>query len=155
MKRILLAAVAGLMLASPVAVAPAFAQHHDDNDHHDNNGRDNNGPGHHGNNDWRDDRHDARYDPSQHNGYYIGKTWHQGQPPASAYHQKGFQLGYRHWAKGQRLGEFNHRYREVDYRQHHLAPPKRGYHYVEDDHGDIILAAVATGLIAAIIAANN
>jgi Ni/Co efflux regulator RcnB len=149
MKRIVLAAVAGLMLASPVAVAPAFAQHHDD-DHHDNNG-----PGRHGNNDWRDDRHDAKWDPKEHNGYYIGSAWHAGKPPESAYHQKGFQLGFRKWSKGQKLGEFNHNYREVNYRDHHLDPPKKGYHYVQDDNGDIILAAVATGLIAAVIAANN
>jgi Ni/Co efflux regulator RcnB len=47
------------------------------------------------------------------------------------------------------------RYVEVDYRDHHLKPPPRGYHYVRDDKGDIILPAVATGLIASIIAGSN
>jgi Ni/Co efflux regulator RcnB len=35
-----------------------------------------------------------------------------------------------------------------------MKAPPRGYHYVQDDKGDIILAAIATGLIAAIIASN-
>ena len=39
-----------------------------------------------------------------------------------------------------------------DYRAHHLPPPRRGYHYVRDDTGNILLVAVATGLIASIIA---
>jgi Ni/Co efflux regulator RcnB len=39
-----------------------------------------------------------------------------------------------------------------DWRAHHLAPPRRGYHYVRDDTGNVLLVAVATGVIASIIA---
>lgn len=54
---------------------------------------------------------------------------------------------------GDRIGHHNSRYREVDYRAYRLNQPPRGYHYVKDDNtGEIILAAIATGIIAAIIA---
>jgi Ni/Co efflux regulator RcnB len=60
------------------------------------------------------------------------------------------------WKVGDRYDRYDrdHRhYREVDYRSHRLKAPPRGYHYVKDDNtGEIILAAIATGIIAAIIA---
>ena len=75
-----------------------------------------------------------------------------GPPPASAYRTRGFQLGYKPWARGDRLGDYNRNYREVDYRGIHQKAPPRGYHYVKDDNtGEIILAAIATGIIASII----
>ena len=64
------------------------------------------------------DTHDNRY-----NGNWVGKTWHAGPPSAKAYHMNGFQLGWKPWRKGDRLGYFNKRYVEVDYRSHHLRPP--------------------------------
>jgi Ni/Co efflux regulator RcnB len=106
----------------------------------------------HGNERWRDDRRDARWDEQQHNGYYVGRQWHGGPPPSNAYNRRGFQLGYKPWRRGDRLGYFNTRYSEVDYRQQNLKPPQRGYHYVRDDSGDILLAAIATRLIVSIIA---
>ena len=146
MKRILISAVASMLLVGPIiAAAPSFAQDAHGGEHSQL----------HGNSNWRDDRQGARFDPAQHNGYYVGRTWHTGSPTASAYNRKGFQLGYKPWSKGQKLGEFNNRYREVDYRSRNLPAPRRGYHYVQDDNGDIILAAIAGGLIAAIIAGSN
>jgi Ni/Co efflux regulator RcnB len=63
---------------------------------------------------------------------------------------------YRHWQRGQRLDA---RYRSngyyvSDYRRHGLRAPPRGYRWqrVDDSY---ILAAVATGLIASVIIANN
>lgn len=147
MKRVLFAAAASLLMIAPIA-APAFAQ--PGPERHDNRG-DNNGSHDH-RKDWRDARKDARWDAKVHNGYYIKNTWHAGQPPASAYKQAGFQLGYKPWKKGDRLGDFQKRYVEVDYRQRNLPPPPSGQHYVRDDNtGDIILAAIATGLIVSII----
>ena len=55
---------------------------------------------------------------------------------------------WRYPQRGKRLA------REVDHRAYRMKAPPRGYHYVQDDRGDIILAAIATGLIAAIIANN-
>jgi Ni/Co efflux regulator RcnB len=144
MKRILLTTIAALMIAAPMA-APAVAQpqaHQDDrgrgddhrNDRHDN------------------DRHDDRnWDQSQHNGYYVGKAWHAGPPPATVIRRNDYRPAYKVWSRGDRLGYWGNRYVVVDYRQHHLKSPPRGYHWVQDDRGDFILAAVATGLIASVI----
>ncbi len=136
MKRILIAAIAGLMATAPMA-APAFAQ-----------------PGrHHG--DWRDNDRHAHWDAGRHNGYWVGRSWHYGPPPPSVYGRTGFQLGWHEWRRGDRLGYYASRYPVVDYRTYHLRPPPRGYHYVRADNGDIILAALATGLIASIIVNNG
>ena len=57
------------------------------------------------------------------------------------------------WRVGDRYDRDHRSYREVDHRDQRMKAPPRGYHYVRDDNtGDIILAAIATGLIAAIIA---
>lgn len=60
-----------------------------------------------------------------------------------------------HWARGQRLPA-NYRTREhyIDYRQHHLRAPPRGYRWVQVDNNYVMVAA-ATGLIASIIANGN
>ncbi len=42
----------------------------------------------------------------------------------------------------------------ADYRQHHLRHPPRGYEWRESN-GQIIMAAVATGIVASIILDNN
>jgi Ni/Co efflux regulator RcnB len=63
---------------------------------------------------------------------------------------------YRHWQRGQRLDARyrDNRYYVNDYRRHGLRAPPRGYRWqrVDDSY---ILAAVATGLIASVIIANN
>lgn len=115
----------------------------------------NDGPRHDGRHAWRDDRRDARWDENQHNGYYVGNRWHFGPPPQSRMGHSNVALGYHPWARGQRLGYYNQRYAEVDYRQQHFRRPPRGYHWVRDDRGDFILAAIATGLIAQVILSNN
>jgi len=63
--------------------------------------------------------------------------------------------GYRPWARGQRLGYCANRYQEVDYRRENLRQPRRGYHWVRNDGGDFLLAAIATGLIAQVIINSN
>lgn len=56
------------------------------------------------------------------------------------------------WKRGDRLGDYRRSYREVDYRSYRLRQPPRGYHYVRDNNtGEIILAAIASGIIASII----
>jgi Ni/Co efflux regulator RcnB len=65
--------------------------------------------------------------------------------------------GQHNWRKGQRLPrEYWGRDREVsDWHARHLRQPPRGYHWVRDDSGNYILAALAGGLIASIIAGNH
>ena len=92
-----------------------------------------------------------RWDESQHNGYYQGNRWHYGPPPADRYGRSDYSLGYHPWARGQRLGYYNNRYAEVNYRDERLRKPPRGYHWVRDDRGDFLLAAVLTGLIAQVV----
>jgi Ni/Co efflux regulator RcnB len=139
MKRIITTTLASVILAGSIA-GSAMAQPH--------------GPPQGG--DWRHDNdHNAKWDDHKYNGYWVGKQWHSGPPPAAAYKSKNFQMGWRPWHKGDRLGAYHTHYVEVtDYRAHRLPPPRRGYHYVQTDNGDIILAAVATGIIASIIASH-
>lgn len=159
MKRILLTAAAFIAAAAPLTAPAAVAdpQRGGYSDHrdsrYDRDGRhDSKVVVHKRTTIWRDARPNARWDARQHNGYYIRNEWHYGQPSANAYRTRGFQLGYKPWARGDRLGAYNNGYREVNYRDYRLNAPPRGYHYVRDDNtGEIILAAIATGIIASII----
>jgi Ni/Co efflux regulator RcnB len=162
MKRILLAAAATLAMTAPLA-APAFADpghgyqpSYDRRDDRRDNRRDDRRDNRtvvvvkHDNKPFRDSRANGRWDDNRYNGYYVKNVWHFGPPPVSA---RGYVLGYKPWARGDRLGYYGARYREVDYRSYRLNAPPRGYHYVRDDNtGEIILAAIATGIIASIIA---
>jgi len=198
MKRLLLTAAAGLMIAGPLSL-PAFAQqgrdgyqrqdgyqyrqddrgqpqgyqvpvqqgrdYNRDSDRDwrggDDRGRDDRDRGqrqaskYHGKKDkWRDTRRNARWNDRDYNGYYVGNKWHRGQPNARDYNQRGFALGYQPWQRGDRLGNYNNRYQEVDYRDYRVQRPPQGYRWVKDDNGDLIMAALVGGLIAAIISNN-
>jgi Ni/Co efflux regulator RcnB len=68
---------------------------------------------------------------------------------------RGWHDNGRHhgWRRGQRIGHDEWvRYHRVDWRRHHLRRPPRGYEWRQADDGNYVLAAVATGLIASIIA---
>ncbi len=54
--------------------------------------------------------------------------------------RRGERMGYNDWSSAQ----------PVDYRQHHLRHPPRGYEWRESN-GRYVLAAVATGLIASMV----
>ncbi|MBU1377673.1 MAG: RcnB family protein [Alphaproteobacteria bacterium] len=59
------------------------------------------------------------------------------------------------WSKGQRLpAEYRGRGAYVDYRQHHLRQPPRGYQWVRVDN-NYMMVALTSGLIASIIASQN
>jgi Ni/Co efflux regulator RcnB len=64
--------------------------------------------------------------------------------------------GYRgSWRTGQRYRNYNdRRYWVSDYGSYGLPAPRRGYRYYRDDSGDIILAAIGTGIIASILATH-
>lgn len=63
--------------------------------------------------------------------------------------------GQHRWRKGERIKRDEwRRYRAVDWRRHHLRRPPRGYEWREVN-GDYVLAAAATGVVAAIIAASR
>lgn len=59
------------------------------------------------------------------------------------------------WHKGDRIRYDNRRFHEVNYRDYRYNAPPRGYRYVRDTNtGEILLAAIATGVIASIILNN-
>lgn len=133
MKRImttsLLAMMAGSLLMADVAAA-----HPRDHDRYDRHER------HHDRYDrWdRDDRR-GRYD--YYRSYDRGR--HYGWRERSEWRRGGY-VAYRDWDRGY----------EVDYRRHrHLYAPPRGYEWRQVDDR-YVLAAVATGLIAAIVLNN-
>ncbi len=105
---------------------------------------------------WRDARNDARWDESRHNGYYRNNIWTYGPPPEGRYARGEVVYGYQPWQSGQRLGYYQGRYSEVDHRTNRsLRTPPRGYHWVRNDSGDYLLAAIAGGLITAVILNNT
>jgi Ni/Co efflux regulator RcnB len=58
--------------------------------------------------------------------------------------KKGYHMKHEDWARGER----------IDYRHYHLNAPPRGYEWREVD-GNYVLAAVATGVVASVIAASS
>jgi Ni/Co efflux regulator RcnB len=61
---------------------------------------------------------------------------------------------HKDWRKGGKIEKSDwNRGHKVDYRQHKLRKPPRGYEWREVD-GNYVLAAVATGIIASIILSN-
>jgi Ni/Co efflux regulator RcnB len=76
------------------------------------------------------DEHDGHQDGG-HN-YVHHQEWH-----------KGARMKNEDWSRGE----------HVDYKQRHLRRPPHGYEWREVD-GNYVLAAVATGVIASVIAAT-
>ena len=80
--------------------------------------------------------------------YYVGGSEWRDYKPA-------YQYGYDTYGqyRGQRFEHYRSReYIVHDYRRYGWRPPPRGYAYYRTDSGDVVLAAIATGIIASIIA---
>ena len=125
MKRMIFAATAAALMIGAAGAASAQPQYN--NDHRGDYSQ-------HRDNDRHDDRRDDRrggYD--NHSRYVRHNEW-----------QRGHRMSQNDWRRGQR----------VDYRRHHLRAPPRGYEWREVD-GNYVMAAIATGLIASIIANSN
>lgn len=141
-KRILAGVVASVLAFG--AVAPAFA----DNDRH----RDRR--------EWRDDRrdhhrghrNDRRDDRRDHRGYHPAPprvVYRPAPPPRVVYrpvpprHAYGWRVGapYRNYYSGPV-------YVVNDYNHYHVRRPPRGHHWVRDDRGNLLLVAIATGILA-------
>jgi Ni/Co efflux regulator RcnB len=161
MKRLALATLAALTFAGPLTAAGTAAAdppRHERGWDRDRGDRDY---------DNRDDRRDERqayrqgyrsgqWDARQHNGYNYNGRWYYGPPPQSYYGRRDFSVGYRAWRRGDRLpAYYRSHYQRVDYRHERLRPPPRGYHYVRDDRGELLLVGVTTGIILGIIASGH
>ena len=149
MKRYAIAAVAALTLVGPLAgTASAQSRGHEvRRDAHDR--RD-------AREDRRDDRRDARqaqrWNQRSHNGYYLGNRFYYGQPSAQIQVRRDYRPAYQQWRRGDRLPTYGRQhYREVNWRSERLRAPPRGYHYVRDDRGQVLLVGIATGVILSIL----
>lgn len=177
MKRLTLAALAAAMFAAPLALpSEAAAQRWEDRDDRRDRDwrrdRDRDWDGDHRrgdrDRDWDDDdrdyrdgyregRHDQwrrdRWDDRRYNGYHYQGRWYYGPPPR---HYRDAYYDYRGWRRGDRLPRYyRDRYVVVhDYYRYGYRHPPRGYHYVRDDRGDLLLVGIATGVILGIIASQ-
>ena len=101
---------------------------------------------------WRQDRREDRREARQDQRAYA--RWQQAQRRYSAgryYAPRGYQV--RTWSYGQRMPSYyrSNQYVVSDYGRYGLRQPPRGYQYVRSGN-DVVLTAVATGLITAVIA---
>lgn len=93
-----------------------------------------------------------RHDNGRHNG------WDHDRRGEHRWRYYGGRYGYNgydgRWRTGQRYAHWRDRgYVIEDYRAYNLPPPRRGYRYYRDDNGDIIMVAIATGIIGLIAGA--
>jgi Ni/Co efflux regulator RcnB len=73
---------------------------------------------------------------------------------AEEHHDGHAYVRHDEWKKGANINHDDwNRGEKIDYRQHHLNAPPRGYEWREVD-GNYVLAAVATGLISSVIIAS-
>jgi Ni/Co efflux regulator RcnB len=101
---------------------------------------------------WRQDNRDDRREFRQDQRAYG--RWQQSQRRYNAgryYAPRGYQQ--RDWSYGQRMPSYyrSNQYVVNDYSRYGLRAPPRGYHYVRSGN-DVVLAAIAGGLITAVIA---
>ncbi|MBN6150037.1 RcnB family protein [Xanthomonas sp. AmX2] len=148
---------ATLALSSVLALGfmapPAFARDHDrDRDYRDRHGwsDDGRGHGHRDRDRYRDDRRDDRryYRQGYRDGYRQsyqrdrGYGYYRPAPPRPHY-----------WARGERYHDYYRGpiYVVNDYPRYELRRPPRGYHWVRDDRGNMLMVAIATGIIADLV----
>ena len=77
---------------------------------------------------------------------------HHGQQQRPSWHEQKASHGHK-WRKGQRLQPAQRRYVVNDWNNRGLRAPPRGYQWVRENNnsGDYLLVAAATGLIASIL----
>jgi Ni/Co efflux regulator RcnB len=152
MNRFVVGAVASLLALG--TVAPAFADDHRGRGHDRREWRDDRGRGHD-----RHDRHDNRRDDRRHysNGYREGyrdarhndRRYYAPPPPRMVYRPAPGYGSYG-WARGHRHREYNGGpvYVVNDYSRYSVRRPPRDHQWIRDDRGNLLLVAIATGIIA-------
>jgi Ni/Co efflux regulator RcnB len=135
MKRILMTGLSALTLMGGFAGAASaqdYGRYNDQNDGRDGRGDWNRGDWNRGDNDRRDNDRRGHWD-----------------------NRGGRDQFNRQWRRGDRLPNgYERHFRGVDYRYSHLRAPPRGYRYVRDDRGQILLVGLATGVILSAIFSN-
>jgi len=112
---------------------------------------------------WRGDRdHDGRYERNERradrNRYDGGRYTNRERYNDDRRYSRDQRRDYRHdQRRYDRGGTLPHQYRSNwyirDYNRYGYAPPPRGYGYYRTDTGDIVMAALATGVIISLL--NN
>ncbi|CAN7263104.1 RcnB family protein [Phenylobacterium sp. LjRoot225] len=151
-------ALTGVMSAGVAAAQPGYYGDRDrdrgDHDRRDHDRRDRD------RRDYRDHRDDRR-NYRDHRSYernwdrwYRHDRWSRGD-----HRYYGGRYGYNgyrgHWRSGERYPYWReNRYVISDYRAYRLPPPRPGYRYYRDDNGDIVMVAIASGIIGMIIGSS-
>jgi len=147
MKRTILSLLSIWVLAMSLAAAPVMAGERD----HDR------GRGHHGWDKGHDKHHDRRADhydrydrrDAYRDGYRDGyrrpvvvHNHYRPGPPPRVYRPYAYERGHRYdnYYSGRT-------YVINDYHRYHVRRPPHGHHWVRDDRGNLILVAIATGVI--------
>ena len=133
-------AVLALGMAAPDA--QAAGDRDDRRGHH---GWDDRGRGH--DRDRRDDRrhYSAGYREGYRDARHNDRRYH-APPPRVAYRPYGFERGYRY--SNYYGGPV---YVVNDYNRYHLHRPPHGHRWIRDDRGNMLMVAIATGIIADIV----
>ena len=152
MKKILTAAIAATLALSSVGLASAAEAQTRGNYEQRQDRRDDRREDRNDRREWRQDNRDDRREFRQDQRAYG--RWQQSQRRYNAgrYHApRGY--AQRDWAYGQRMPSYyrSNQYVVNDYSRYGLRAPPRGYHYVRSGN-DVVLAAIAGGLITAVIA---
>jgi Ni/Co efflux regulator RcnB len=103
----------------------------------------------------REYRRAERWNQRRHNGFYLGSRFYYGEPSYRQMQRRDYRPAWQQWRRGDRLSQYHRsHYREVDWRRERLRQPPRGYRYVRDDRGEVLLVAIATGVILSILLNN-
>ena len=139
-------AIATLVAVLAVGAAPSALAAGDRDGHRGHHGWDQRG------HDRRDDRRDDRrhYSAGYREGYRDARGHQMYQQPVRVVHRAGPPHG---WARGHdyRRGYRGPVYVVNDYSRYDLRRPPRGHHWIRDDRGNMLMVAVATGIIADLI----
>ena len=154
MQRLKSVALAALLVAGPLSVGAANAQ-----SWRGDNVRNERRDVREARQDLREERRELRqaqrWNQRQHNGYYVGNRFYYGQPTYQQMNRRDYRPAYQQWRRGDRLPSYaREHYREVDWRRHGYRQPPRGYHYVQDDRGEVLLVGLATGVILGLTLGN-
>ncbi|MCL7715586.1 RcnB family protein [Stenotrophomonas mori] len=97
---------------------------------------------------WRDGRrhYDAGYRTGYRDARYDTRRYYAPPPPRVVYRPYGFQRGhgYRNYYGGPV-------YVVNDYGRYRLRAPPQGHRWIRDDRGNLLMVAIATGIIADIV----
>ncbi|HDS1533788.1 RcnB family protein [Stenotrophomonas maltophilia] len=150
--RVMAGAVASVLALG--AVAPAFADNDHRRDHDRREWREDRREWRQDRRDWERDRREARRDWERdrrdwhrdHDRYYRPappRVVYRPAPPPPRYGGYGWRVGspYRDYYRGPV-------YVVNDYPRYHLRRPPYGHHWIRDDRGNMLLVAIATGVIA-------